>query len=555
MEKSYSQLREQRLQKIFDDCQQQVLGQIIGPFGLSLAMFEDKNGGNVTTLHNFSRDDDTYVATNSDKILHQHSKKKYSTKKSEEENLENIRDLYEIKKAPRSSDGKKWDKVREEIISRGLDDYTGLPVYGDGKTTSNTGDEVGVDLDHIIPIAEVHRTPKNHLALGKVGENSETDFSAIRDMVNSDENLALTNASANRSKRDEGLKEWAEKSRADGQTNIEKFGLDKKLVNAAQQKALQHMNQTANRALMKKQVNELLLTGGEQAVKMGLRQALGVLLVELVNGVYNEFKILIKAGVKAGKTLFQEIKERLQQVVVSVIKKIPDATSQFFHGGISGFMSNLITFLINQFISTAKRFVTVIREGLLSLFKAFKMIMFPPKNMTREQAFQEGLKILSTTIITSVGILLSESVAAFVSSTFPFLGEISGTVSNVLIGIITGLLSAFLAYQIDNIFERRRQDEKLLDAIVTDTKLQQELAMEMTNSAETSLLAITNYAESIKSYQTTGNLLATAGVDAHATVHSLALTLEMSKNQVVETKKMTLYLNETQAMLDDFLKE
>ena len=47
-----SQLREQRLQELLNSCQQQVLQQVIGPFGLTPAMFEDKRGGNVTTQHN-----------------------------------------------------------------------------------------------------------------------------------------------------------------------------------------------------------------------------------------------------------------------------------------------------------------------------------------------------------------------------------------------------------------------------------------------------------------------------------------------------------------------
>lgn len=47
-----SQLREQRLQELLNSCQQQVLQQVIGPFGLTPAMFEDKAGGNVTTQHN-----------------------------------------------------------------------------------------------------------------------------------------------------------------------------------------------------------------------------------------------------------------------------------------------------------------------------------------------------------------------------------------------------------------------------------------------------------------------------------------------------------------------
>ena len=34
MTKPMTALKEERLQKLFDDCQQQVLSQIIGPFGL-----------------------------------------------------------------------------------------------------------------------------------------------------------------------------------------------------------------------------------------------------------------------------------------------------------------------------------------------------------------------------------------------------------------------------------------------------------------------------------------------------------------------------------------
>lgn len=62
MNQEITDLKQQRLQKLFEDCQQQVISQIIGPFGLSLAMFEDRDGGNVTTLHNFSREDADYIA-------------------------------------------------------------------------------------------------------------------------------------------------------------------------------------------------------------------------------------------------------------------------------------------------------------------------------------------------------------------------------------------------------------------------------------------------------------------------------------------------------------
>lgn len=554
MERTLTVMREERLQKLFADCQQQVLGQIIGPFGLSMAMFEDKNGGNVTTLHNFSRDDDGYVATESDKALHAHSKVEYD---------EDVRSRYEVDTEAKASTsgGKTWKEKRAERISRGVDEYTGASVSADGKTVVKSGEVVSVELDHVVSIGEVHGEAKNHLALGTVSVDAETgkpvvDTARIREMVNHDDNLALTNKPANGSKSAHDLKEWADKERADGTTNAERFGLDEELVDQAYDKARAHVDSTANNALLKKQATELLQTGGKQAALMGLRQSLGLLLTELVNGLFNEFKVLIKAGVQAGKTLFEEIKERLQRVIASVVKKIPDAASQAFQGGVSGFMSNLITFLINNFLSTAKRFVTIIREGLIGLVKAFKMIIFPPKNMTSSEALQAGLKVLTGVIVTSVGFLLQESVATFLK-TLPFLIPVADVVSGVLVGIMTGLLSAFLAYQLDNLFERYRYayDEKLLDAIVTDAKLTDRFASDLVTQAEASLAAIARYADSIKSYQRTGEVLAAAGLSSQATAYSLDQAVASTKAQVEDTKKMITYLDETQSMLDEFFKE
>jgi len=374
-------------------------------------------------------------------------------------------------------------------------------------------------------------------------------------VVHSEENLVVTDKSLNRSKGEHSLDDFAETTN-DGVTNAERFELDQESCATAQNRADQHLNSSINKDLLRKQGTELLQTGGKQAALMGLRQSLGLLLTELVNGLFNEFKVLIKAGVEAGKTLFEEIKERLQRVIASVVKKIPAAASQAFQGGVSGFMSNLITFLINNFLSTAKRFVTIIREGLLGLVKAFKMIMFPPKGMTSNEALQEGLKILTLVIVTSVGFLLQESVATFLK-TLPFLIPVADIVSGVLIGIMTGLLSAFLAYQLDNLFERYRYayDEKLLDAIASDARLSEKLASDMVSAAEASLASIDKYAESIKSYEKTGELFAAAGRASQATAFSLAQVLESNTTQVVEMKEMISYLDDTQAMLDDFFKK
>lgn len=547
------QMREQRLQKLFSDCQQQVIGQIIGPFGLSTAMFEDKDGGNVTTLHNFSRDDNQYVATESDKALHEHSKTAYD---------EDVRARYEIntQKKADAAGGETWGEKRAERIARGQDDYTGAPVSSDGTTKMRRGETVTVELDHVVSIKKTHDTAKNHLALGDVVVDSTTgetrvDAGRMRKLVNDDDNLALTNKPANGSKKAHDLKEWANRKRDDGTTNIDEFGLDADLVDAAYQKARAHADHTADKALLKKQAGELFTTGGQQAVMMGLRQSLGVLLTELVNGLFNEFKVLIKAGVSAGKSLFEEIKDRLQRVIASVIKKVPNAASQALQGGVSGFMSNLITFLINNFLSTAKRFVTIIRDGLLGLVKAMKMIMFPPKGMTSDQSLQEGLKILTAVVVTSVGFLLQESVATFLK-TLPFLLPVADMVAGVLIGMLTGLLSAFLAYQLDSLFERYRYayDEKLLDSIIIDGRLAERLAGDLLVQADLSLQSMGKYADAISNYEVIENSLNDACQASQGTLFSLAASIETAKTQVSETRQMVAYLDDTQALLDDFFQ-
>jgi hypothetical protein len=238
-----------------------------------------------------------------------------------------------------------------------------------------------------------------------------------------------------------------------------------------------------------------------------------------------------------------------------VIKKIPEAVGQMFQGGVSGFMSNLLAFLINNFLSTAKRFVTVIREGIIGLFRAFKMIFFPPKNMTHDQAMQEGLKILTTVVISSVGILLTETVSAFMA-TIPFLQPISGLITPVLIGIITGLASAFLAYQIDCWFDRYRHSlsEKFMDELLADARRRDEFACELVTLSESSLSNIENYANAIGTYQHIGIALGTASLAAGTTLASMESCVAETGQQIKRSLAMIDFINESQSEIDDFLK-
>lgn len=522
MRETATQLREARLERLFDACQQKVLEQIIGPFGLSMAMFEDKTGGNVTTLHNFSGG---IVATDDDKA-------RYERYRESADRYD--RDAYKL-------NGTEWQRKRTQHSAPGVDGYTGRPLSEDS------------DLDHVIPIKEVATDPKSHLALGEVVDG-EVNVGKIRDMVNDDSNLVMTDGSLNSSKRDKDARKWAagQKAGGNGETNAEHFGVDESKLDAAYRDARKNIERTVNSSLSKKQAGELFSTGLDQAGRMAVRQALGLLLTELVNGLFNEFKVMVAKGRAAGESLFAEIKERLARVIRRVALKLPDAMNQFFQGGVSGFMSNLLTFLINSFITTAQRMVTALREVLLSLYRVFRLIAMRPAHLTPQEAMQEALKVLATAVGTVVGIFLTESVATFML-TIPFLKPLADVLAPVLVGIVTGLISAYLAFVIDSTFERQALRERSLDQLMVDARSRGEIADQLKATYESSLKTFELYAQAIKNYTDIGAIYGEAGRQSNATIASLQ-TINVATSHHIERSKATVaYIEQSQAEIEAFL--
>lgn len=512
-----TELREQRLEQFFKDCQNQVLSQIIGPFGLSTAMFEDKAGGNVTTEFNFEKG---VVATEEDQ-------KKFNSYQA---------DLEQYTRGKYTLSSNEWDKKKAFHRESDIDGYTGKSL----------SESAGVDLDHIVPVHEISRNSRAHL-----GMNQEQ----MKDLVNNDANLTSTDAGLNRSKGAKDLRDWMKEKRSGSETtNAEHYEIDSDLAKQKYNQAQGTINKTTRNNLYKKQGQELLSTGGQQAVNMGLRQAMGLMLTELVNGLFNETKLLIREGVSPEKSLFKDISERFARVFKQVSQKLPDAISQMFQGGVNGFMSNLLTFFINRFVTTAKKVVRMIREGLLGLVKAFKLILFPPKNMSKQEALRAGLKALTAVVVTSVGFAIEESVSVFLTG-IPVIAPIAHLVSPVMVGILTGLTTAFLAYGIDQVFDKLAYNskEKLMDGLVANSKNSQQFASELASMTEAATDNIHKYAQSIHIYQTIGTTLGHNQITKAKVLSSLEHTNELTRRQIRKSQETIDFINESQSEIDDFL--
>ncbi|EPG8077401.1 hypothetical protein QEK76_003892, partial [Stenotrophomonas maltophilia] len=275
---------------------------------------------------------------------------------------------------------------------------------------------------------------------------------------------------------------------------------------------------------------------------------------ELVNSLFVEFKTLIRKGIKLSKVLLEELRQRLVTVATNVAKKVPEAVGALFEGGLSGFVSNLLTFLLNNVLSTAKRYVTAIREGLLGLFKAFRMIVFPPAHMSEEAALQAGLKMLSTVLMTTIGILIGESVANFLLS-IPVLVPVANIVAPVLVGILTGLLSALMAYQIDALFERRRHDAngQSIEAMLADAKSRGQLADQLTEQTTLTLHSYALNLQSLHLYQAVSEHYSAAATDGAAALSSLSQSNARARDHVSQSDLSLKSLQERHDLLEGFL--
>jgi hypothetical protein len=431
----------ERMSQLLGDCRSSVLKGIAGPFGLgTVVAAADKVGGNVTTVHNAKQD------------IYARSEDEYS------------RDAY-AGPAYKAARGKYADSKIIPNAQMVQDEYTGDLV-----------DFSQADCDHI------YSTKRYHQEGGFMqGKKQKEAFGADPD------NFAMTANGANRSKQHKDFEEWqnGEASDGSGRNNKERFGHDNRRVNPAikrgKQTAEKHAPKTGDKLAY--YGNRAAVTGATEAGKMGLQQSIGLLLTEFLTASFDEIVDAYKHGMRGdvqGDTFFQALRRRLARIAKRLAAKWKDAVAAFRDGAISGFLSNLVTMLINMVVTTGKRVVRVIREGIMVILSALKMALFPPKGMTRREAGDAALKMLATGLTTSLGVMAEEvvekAISAFFSAHLPVLAPASGPVAAVLVATMTGIASALLVYWLDrlDIFGVRREREHTailaeLDSAIADS--------------------------------------------------------------------------------------
>lgn len=427
----HGHLNAEKIDALLDSCQRECLQAVIRPLGLGKVLFEDKLGGNVTTTHNFEKG---ITATESDRARYLD----WGNRKS--------MDTRERRKPYLKDYAKKKNRDFKNGAPEIIDQYTGQPLE---KNTMN------VHWEHVVPVINIENSPSFNLRM------TEQERVAL---ANADENKTYTTAEINLKKNDKDLMNWYGSLPKEERTSMK---LDKGKVSKAYQRSKKHVRAEEAKAWIKKDGLEISTTGFNEGGRMALQQALGVLIEEFVRAAFDEVKDVWKTGFrgKVDDDFLDVLKARLMRVAKRVQSKWKDATYALRDGFLSGFLSNLVTVLINMFATTAARLVRMIREGFMSLYHALKTLAFPEEGVTMAEAADAAVKLLAAGLVTAGGIALEAALDPYLKS----LGPLADVVLSVSVGLATGVATACTIYLLDEIdlfgVHAKIRHEKVLDRL------------------------------------------------------------------------------------------
>ena len=434
-----------RIDLMLNEMRGDVLRAIIGPFGLGriLAAY-DKTGGNVDTVHNVRNK--TYATTE--------EKERYKSHVKDKEKRKNFKD--KVKDESRKKREKDLNQKTDQVVEDG---YTGSPLKSED-----------INLEHVVSKSELYKDPGQVLAgLSK---------KELEKLANSQENLIWTDKTINEMKSDMPLKEFLDglpRLIEEKRRDIEKYeskddltskqeddlkklkeqvrklnSIDKEKARQADDRARRKIDGEINWSYYtsRKFARSTLTAGVNEGAKMGLQQAVGLVIVEFLAAAFDETRLAI-ASVRDGSKVIPAVKSALGRVKDRILEKWKDVLVAFGSGSLSGFFSSLLTTLINTIVTTSKRVVRLIREGVFSFLKAMKVVLFPGDGVSFSESLHAASKLLLSGVIVVGGVALEEVIEKAITGLVPMSALLAVPLTAAIVGGFTALAIAVACYILD----------------------------------------------------------------------------------------------------------
>lgn len=386
---------------------------VISSFGLGAFFHNDQVGGNVTTIHNAQQGIYANEHTKFDR-----SQYKYSS-------------------------------AAKEIKQ---DNFNKFGHYKDGYTGKATDKPVA---DHIVPLKSFHKNGGFMLS-----KEAKSAFASDKG------NLIVIDDSINASKSDQTLKDFVNHQvKTEDEINKVRFGIDERRTTAAANRA--NKSYDAHKPELKDKTKYFMKEGGKVATKeglqLGMRQAIGMIMYILSKEIFAELKVEsknLKQYFKE-KRLVAEIKNIVSRIFTKVRMQLKNIVAAFGEGFVGGLFTSILTTIVNCFKTTSKRFIKVVREGILSIVRAVRILIAPPKDMPKQQVLREAIKLLISGLFVAGGIVIEEVFEKkLVALGIPH--TIANLISTTVIGIVTGISIVTVVYLLDKLLDQLPSTKELV---------------------------------------------------------------------------------------------
>lgn len=459
--------------KLLEQYKEISINQLIQNFGLEKVLNIYQDGGNVTTVHNakkgvyanqkikdkfedlkqYNRDDysnNIYdYDKNGNKIIEAMGLNGLRTQTNLRINKKHnpVADTMKVKNENKKVNQKRilrhktsenYKKQMSNFLNKSFnekgelfDRYNPEETYKDAKN---------LHIDHIVSAKSIHYRTDLTLFMSK----KEKQLLALNP-----NNLAFTQGSANQSKGERDLLDWANSRRKKGpnKTNGEYYNLNAENMAELHQSAIKTINSEAKIARRKYYAKESLKTSTKQGIQTGMKEMLGMLLYDLQNEFFKEMKYYFNnlKDFHKSKIKWQELQLCFSRIKDKVFNRGKIYFVGFTTSFLSGFLGNIFTVILNTFKTMYKRLVRLIGEAFNGLVKSVKTLVTTENDDTK---YKESVKVFTATVIGAIGGIMTESLITYLRTTpFSIFAELIGATIG---GILTGMTVASTMYMIDD---------------------------------------------------------------------------------------------------------
>jgi hypothetical protein len=430
---------DRRFDDMLGDIRKSVVSTVANAFGVGkLVSAYDRTGGNVDTVHN----------------VHQNIYASDAERQRYEERGEYDTDACHSHDSYKTANAAMGDALKDSTL---VDTYTGKSI----SPADKKDDQLKPSLDHVVAAKNVHDDRRRVLAGLETEDlsNIPANLAPTTKTVNSTkgtrdaarlEQLLARNAAKRRAQLEE-LKSrrdsWTDKDRKRFNRLQAQENIDIERVNEKERAAKEAIKAETEKAYYKsgKFARATLTAGAKEGAKMGVQQALGVVVVEFLTASMDEIRHLYQKG-RSEETLVKEASVRLKRIALRIAAQWKHAFTAMRDGFVAGLLGSLVTTLLNTFVTTGARVVRMIREGFGSLVRAVKLLIMRPQGMTRRQALHEASKVIVGTVALVGGIALEEVLSKWLA---PVLFAAAEPAAAVLAGALTAICTGFAVYLVD----------------------------------------------------------------------------------------------------------